>query len=304
MNIIRHKNIFFIISSLLVIASIVLIAVKGIPQSIEFKGGALLEVLYTDTTPTLEDVRVAVEKLELGNTIIQPTGDAGYIIKSRDLSEEEREMLLQALSLENTYPVETKTFTSIGPSVGKELKKKAIISIILVVFSIILFVAYAFRKVSQPVSSWKFGVAAVLSLVHDVLITTGAFAVFGIIFGAEMDVLFIVALLTVLGVSVNDTIVVFDRVRENIEYNVKEKLNKTFETVVGESISQTMARSINTSLTVVLVLLALYFFGPATTKIFALTMTVGMLIGTFSSIFLASPLLVVWQETQDKKIKK
>lgn len=304
MNIIRHKNIFFIISSILVIASIVLIAVKGIPQSIEFKGGALLEVLYMDTTPTLEDVRVAVEKLELGNTIIQPTGDAGYIIKSRDLSEEEREMLLQALSLENTYPVETKTFTSIGPSVGKELKKKAIISIILVVFSIILFVAYAFRKVSQPVSSWKFGVAAVLSLVHDVLITTGAFAVFGLIFGAEMDVLFIVALLTVLGVSVNDTIVVFDRVRENIEHNVKEKLNKTFETVVGESISQTMARSINTSLTVVLVLLALYFFGPATTKIFALTMTVGMLIGTFSSIFLASPLLVVWQETQDKKIKK
>jgi len=304
MNIIRHKNIFFIISSILVIASIVLIAVKGIPQSIEFKGGALLEVLYMDTTPTLEDVRVAVEKLELGNTIIQPTGDAGYIIKSRDLSEEEREMLLQAFSLENTYPVETKTFTSIGPSVGKELKKKAIISIILVVFSIILFVAYAFRKVSQPVSSWKFGVAAVLSLVHDVLITTGAFAVFGLIFGAEMDVLFIVALLTVLGVSVNDTIVVFDRVRENIEHNVKEKLNKTFETVVGESISQTMARSINTSLTVVLVLLALYFFGPATTKIFALTMTVGMLIGTFSSIFLASPLLVVWQETQDKKIKK
>ncbi|MBP6912160.1 MAG: protein translocase subunit SecF [Candidatus Pacebacteria bacterium] len=301
MNIIRHKKIFFIISSLLVVASIVLVAVKGIPQSIEFKGGALLEVLYTDSVPTLDEVRLAVEQLELGYTIIQPTGDTGYIIKSRDLTELQRETLLQALSLENTHPVETKTFTSIGPSVGKELKNKAIISIILVVLSIILFVAYAFRKVSQPVSSWKFGVAAVLSLVHDVIITTGAFAVFAIVFGAEMDVLFVVALLTVLGVSVNDTIVVFDRVRENIEHNVKEKLNKTFETVVGESISQTMARSVNTSLTVVLVLLALYFFGPTTTKIFSLTMTVGMLIGTFSSIFLASPLLVVWQQMQDKK---
>lgn len=313
MNIVKNKKIFFAISGLLMLASIVLVAVKGIPQSIEFKGGAQMEVAYIDTVPTYEEVRGAVDTLALGSALVQPTGETGYIVKTRDLTELERQALVGALTVGGTYTLEEKAFTSIGPSVGKELKQKAFISLILVVLGIILFVAYAFRRVggkteegknipqANHISSWKFGFTAVVTLAHDVIITTGAFAVFAIVFGAEADTLFVVALLTVLGVSVNDTIVVFDRIRENLDIDTKNKTNKPFETIVGESITQTMARSVNTSLTVVLVLLALYFFGPVSTKIFALTMTVGMLVGTFSSIFVASPVLVVWEKMSGKK---
>lgn len=304
MNIVKNKKIYFAISGFLMLASIVIVAVKGIPQSIEFKGGALMEVAYTGSVPTFDEVRTSIDTLELGTSVVQPTGTEGYIIKTRDLTELERQSLVGALSLGGQYSVEEKTFTSIGPSVGKELKQKALISLVLVVLCIILFVAYAFRKVSHPVSSWKFGFTAVVTLAHDVIITTGAFAIFAIVLGAEADTLFVVALLTVLGVSVNDTIVVFDRIRENLEIDMKDKTQKPFDTIVGESISQTMARSVNTSLTVVLVLLALYFFGPVSTKIFALTMTVGMLVGTFSSIFVASPVLVLWQEAEAKKMQK
>lgn len=313
MNIVKNKKIFFAISALLMLASIVLVAVKGIPQSIEFRGGALMEVAYTGEVPAFDAVRTSVDSLALGTTVVQPSGEKGYIIKTRDLTEAERQSLVSALTVSGAYTLEEKSFTSIGPSVGHELKQKALISLILVVLGIILFVAYAFRKVggkeesgkkggeSTHISSWKFGFTAVVTLAHDVIITTGAFAIFAIVFGAEADTLFVVALLTVLGVSVNDTIVVFDRIRENLDMDMKNKTNKSFETVVGESISQTMARSVNTSLTVVLVLLALYFFGPVSTKIFALTMTVGMLVGTFSSIFVASPVLVVWEKMSRNK---
>ena len=312
MNIVKNKKIFFAISGVLMLASIVLVAIKGIPQSIEFAGGALMEVAYTTAVPTFDEVRTVVDELGFGATVVQPTGESGYIIKTRDLTELERQGLVSALSVGGTYTLEEKTFTSIGPSVGRELKQKAIISLILVVLGIILFVAYAFRRVGGKgedgktkgeeghISSWKFGFTAVVTLAHDVIITAGAFAVFAIVFGAEADTLFIVALLTVLGVSVNDTIVVFDRIRENLDIDTKNKTNKPFEAIVGESITQTMARSVNTSLTVVLVLLALYFFGPVSTKIFALTMTVGMLVGTFSSIFVASPVLVVWEKMTRK----
>jgi len=171
----------------------------------------------------------------------------------------------------------------------------------LVVFCIITFIAFAFRGVSKPVQSWKYGVVAIITLLHDILLPLGLFAVLGHFFGAEVDALFIVALLTILGISINDTIVVFDRIRENLRLNEERNKREEYEEVVGRSIIQTLARSINTSLTVIIVLISLYFLGPVATQNFALTLIVGMVAGTYSSIFLASPLLVAWDRLSAKK---
>jgi preprotein translocase subunit SecF len=154
--------------------------------------------------------------------------------------------------------------------------------------------------VSEPVASWKYGIVAIVTLLHDILIPAGLFALLGHVAGAEVDALFIVALLTILGISINDTIVVFDRIRENLRLNNEHRKREEFDSVVGKSIMQTIARSINTSVTVIIVLLALYFLGPVATKNFALTLIIGMVAGTYSSIFLASPLLVVWEKWQKK----
>ena len=192
-----------------------------------------------------------------------------------------------------------KSFTSIGPSVGAELVRKSILSFILVALGIIFWIAFSFRKVSKPVSSWKYGFIAILTLIHDILIPVGVFAMLSHIYGVEVDTLFVVAILTILGLSVSDTIVVFDRIRENIRIGHF----KTFEETVGRSLDQVYTRSIATSSTVIIALLALVFFGPASTKIFAIMLTAGMFFGTYSSIFLASPLLVMTSNSQKKKGK-
>ena len=184
--------------------------------------------------------------------------------------------------------VTEKSFTSIGPSVGKELARKAFILFILVSLGIIFFIAFSFRKVSKPISSWKYGLIAIVTLIHDVLIPVGVFAVISHFNGTEVDTLFVVAILTILGLSVSDTIVVFDRIRENL----RSHHSHAFEQTVGHSLSQVYTRSIMTSLTVIFVLLSLVFFGPHSTRVFAIMLTAGMFFGTYSSIFLASPLLV------------
>ncbi len=303
MFIIKHKKIFLTISVLLVTASLIAITTFGLKLGIDFKGGALMEVSYTTTRPALETAVQAVQSVQIGETVVQESGDKDLIIKSRDLSEAERARLVAALSVNNTYPLTEKVFTSIGPSVGTELARKAIVSIILVVLAIIAFIAFAFRKVSRPIASWKYGLIAVVTLTHDILIPSGVFAVLGHYHGAEVDTLFVVALLTVLGLSVSDTIVVFDRIRENL----KGAGDESFAETVGKSIRQTFTRSINTSLTVIIALVALFFFGPATTKNFALVLVTGMFFGTYSSIFVASPILVLvanWQAKQALKHKK
>ena len=220
------------------------------------------------------------------------------MLRQRELTNDEHTALLQALGSVGTAREEQ--FTSVGPSIGAELLSKAWVAVALVVVSIILFIAFAFRHVSKPVASWKYGVVAIATLAHDILVPVGLFAFLGYLWGAEVDALFIVALLTILGVSINDTIVVFDRIRENLRGNEEARREEAFESVVGKSISQTIARSINTSVTVLLVLAALFFWGPEATKAFALTLIVGMIAGTYSSIFLASPMLVVWERWSRK----
>ncbi len=300
MFIIKHKKIFLTISAFLMIASIVAIATYGLKLGIDFKGGALMEVSYTNERPALETAVAAVNNSKIGETVVQESGDKDLIVKSRDLSEAERAALTKALTIDSKYPLTEKTFTSIGPSVGTELARKAIISIILVILAIIAFIAFAFRKVSRPVASWKYGLIAIVTLAHDIIIPSGVFALLGHFHGAEVDSLFVVALLTILGLSVSDTIVVFDRIRENLRAHNGDSFGET----VGNSLSQTFTRSINTSLTVIIALLALYFFGPAATKNFAFVLVVGMFFGTYSSIFVASPILVLVGNSQLKNEAK
>jgi preprotein translocase subunit SecF len=299
MFIIKYKKIFLSLSVFLILVSVVFILTFGLKPGIDFKGGALLEVAYSSDRPEVSVLESKIKTLSIDQALIQPTGTSGYLIKTRDLNEQEHEMLSQALSLDGKYPVVEKSFTSIGPSVGSELKRKAIISIIMVILAIILFITYTFRKVSRPVASWKYGIITIITLLHDIIIPTGIFAFLAHYTGAEVDTLFVLALLTILGLSVHDKIVVFDRIRENLRAGDK----KSFAETVGTSTSQTIVRSINITLTIIFVLVPLYLFGPETTKNFALILTIGLFFGIYSSLFFASPLLV-WVEEWQARGKK
>ena len=292
MFIIKFKKIFVSISIALVLLSIISIGYFGLKMGIDFKGGSLTEVEYNGVRTEQSVVESSLSKLSLGQVLVQPVGDKGYSIKTRAVTDKEHQTIISALG---TNVVE-KSFTSIGPSVGAELVRKSLISFILVSLGIIFWIAFSFRKVSKPVTSWKYGFIAIVTLIHDIMIPVGVFAFLSHIYGVEVDTLFVVAVLTVLGLSVSDTIVVFDRIRENIRIGHF----KTFEETVGTSLNQVFARSIATSFTVIIALLALVFFGPKSTKVFAMMLTAGMFFGTYSSIFLASPLLVFVKDWQKK----
>jgi preprotein translocase subunit SecF len=289
MFIIKNKFIFLGISAVVVLSALVSLAVFGLRFGIDFKGGTALEVEYLVARPQSSAISAVLADNDLRDAVVQSKGLNGLSVKSHPLSDDQRLALVKDLSIEGKYPLEQKSFSSIGPSVGRELSQKTLVAIIFVVLAIVAYIAFAFRGVSKPVASWKYGVIAIVSLLHDIIIPTGLFAVLGYISGVEVDTLFVVALLTVLGVSVSDTIVVFDRVRENL----KEMKGSSFAETVGKSLNQTFARSINTSVTTILVLVALFFLGPVATKNFALVLIVGMAVGTYSSIFVASPLLVL-----------
>jgi preprotein translocase subunit SecF len=294
MYIITHRKWFYLLPLVLAIASLALVSVFGLKGGVDLTGGSLLEISYPEGRPEVEPIQSAVAGLNLGTVHVQATGEQGYLLRMRAINEAEKQALLQSLTLGEKV-VKTERFTTIGPTLGNELRSKAWVAIGLVLLAIIGYIAFAFRKVSAPVASWKYGMIAIVTLAHDIILPVGLFALLGYTHGAEVDALFIVALLTILGVSINDTIVVFDRIRENLKINKDQGVREEYEKTVGRSITQTIARSINTSLTVIIVLSALVFLGPESTKDFSLTLIVGMLAGTYSSIFLASPLLVTWE---------
>lgn len=299
MQISKNLKYFFILPVVLTGISLAALFMWGLKPGIDLAGGSLLQVTYPDGRPTAEAVHEVVGKLGLGEVRVQPSGTNSYILRQRDLTTEEKISLGKALGTLGS--VKEDQFNSVGPIIGQELRNKAWIAIILVVTCIILFIAFAFRHVSKPVQSWKYGIVAIVTLLHDIVIPMGLFAFLGQFHGAEVDSLFIVALLTILGISINDTIVIFDRIRENLRLNEERHKHQEFGEVVGHSIAQTITRSINTSVTVIIVLVALFFLGPEATKNFALTLIVGMIVGTYSSILLASPLLVVWQKFSSRK---
>lgn len=299
MDISKNLKYFFVFPALLSVLALIAIGVWGLKPGIDLVGGSLLEISYAGDRPTTEQIQTATAGLGLGEIRVQPAGEHGYILRQRNLTTEEKTSLETALAITGQFSEDQ--FNSVGPILGAELLHKGLIALALVIVCIILFIAFAFRHVSKPVASWKYGVVAIVTLLHDVLVPVGLFALLGHLRGAEVDSLFIVGLLTILGISINDTIVVFDRIRENLRINIDRNRREEFDHVVGKSIMQTLARSINTSLTVVIMLAALYFVGPASTRDFALTLIVGMIAGTYSSIFLASPLLVAWEKFSRRK---
>lgn len=321
---VRYQKIFLALGALIMLGSIAIVGVLGLPLGIDFTGGALTEVAY-DTRPDRAAVEANLNELDLGGYSLRQTADDtgrdGFILQTRDLTETERQAVETAVTSVGEGSEVTR-FTSIGPVIGEELKDKAVWAIGAVVLVIILYVAFAFAGVGYPVGSWVYGSITIVALVHDVLVPTALISILGVTMGAEVDVLFVMAILAVLGYSVNDTIVVFDRVRENLKEYTKvipaekpagpvvdvtevpqdvRELTKPFDEIVGLSVQQTLVRSINTSLTTFLAIVALYFFGGEVTQTFALTMMAGVLAGTFSSIFFANPLLVAYANYQLKK---
>jgi preprotein translocase subunit SecF len=291
MLIIKYRKIFYIITATLIGASVAAILFFGLVFGIDFTGGAIMEVKYTNR-PLKSEMETATASLPIGAVSLRQTGEDGYLVRTRDLTDSERQALESVLSQNGAVEMTVERFSSVGPSIGKELRVKALIALLVVALIIVLYVAFVFRKVSKPVSSWKYGLITIVALLHDITIPVGIFALLGYVVGAEVDMLFVMALLAVLGYSVNDTIIIFDRVRENLRKNIEEKRKEEFELTVGKSINQTYARSINTSVTTALALLALFFLGPVSTQNFALTLIVGVVAGAYSSLALAAPLLV------------
>ncbi|MEX2013315.1 MAG: protein translocase subunit SecF [Parcubacteria group bacterium] len=298
MKIIQYRKIFFALSGIMAAGSLFALYFYGLNLGVDFRGGTITEVGYATERPVKGEMESAIISLNLGAFSVRPSGETNYIIRTHELSPEESSSLVSVLSQDGTNIPSLERSNTVGPVAGAQLQKKAIIAVSVVVIMIVLFVAFAFRKVSKPVSSWKYALATIISLAHDVLIPTGIFVLLGIFYGLEIDLLFVTGLLAILGYSVNDTIVVFDRVRENLRINEEKKMDEPFETTVGRSVTETMARSINTSLTIFIVLLVLYLVGAGATRDFVLLLMIGTVVGTYSSIFLASPLLVTFYQSR------
>lgn len=292
MFVVNHRRFFFWLTGLLLVGSVAALVFLPPKLSIEFTGGSIVEVAYTDTRPTTEELKRAVADLALGEFSLRVSGENGMTLRSRSLTPEEHTAVLGALSAGGTHALTELRFNSIGPTLGKELATKALYAIGAVVLAIMLYIAFAFRKVSRPVPAWGYGLTAVAMLAIDIIVPSGFFAVYAYFTGAQVDTLFVIALLSLLGYCVNDVIVIFDRVREHLRMNEEQNLLEDFTVTVGKSITETLGRSINTALTVALALIALIVVGSEATRTFALVMLVGVIAGTFSSICRSAPLLI------------
>lgn len=301
MFIIRNRNIFFGVSALLVLASIASIAVFGLSLGADFTGGTLAQVAYEGERPAPALVREALDAAGFAGYSLREAGETDYVLRAGNLSDMQRSSLPELLSGGEAYRGQITQLTEVGPTIGAELRNKAWVALLAVLLCILLFIAFAFRKVSEPISSWTYGLIALVTLAFDVMIPLGFFAFLGSVTGAQVDTLFITAILTILGYSVHDTIVVFDRTRENLRINHEKGRKEDFAEVAGRSVGQTLTRSINTSATTLVSLLALYFIGPESTRDFSLMLLVGIVAGTYSSIFFATPLLVAWEKWRRAK---
>lgn len=260
-------------------------------KGIDFEGGSLTQVTFTKELPPNSRLQEVLRNQGFEHSSIQQAEGESVIIRTAAMDPDQNEKAVNALK-EKFGELTVDQFTKIDSTISNELRRNAFLQLLFVSLAIVLYITYAFRKVSKPVSSWKFGIAAVIALIHDLLIVLGAFWFLGRFFGVEIDSLFITALLTVLGFSVHDTIVVFDRIRENLRLRPSQNLSE----IINLSISQTLVRSINTSLTVIFMLLSLLLFGGETIRYFVLALLIGIVAGTYSSIFVASALVLVWNK--------
>lgn len=295
MKILNYYKYLFGLSAIILVLGIASMAIYGFHFGVDFHGGTVTELEFKSQFDQ-DKLSSVIRANGIDNFQIQPAGQTGVIIKTNHLDKDQYKKVSDAISKEVGEFTE-KSFDSIGPVVGQELKRKAVYQLIIVSLGIIAYIAYAFRKVSRPFTSFQFGVSAVIALIHDLLIVLGIFSILGHYFKIEIDSLFITAMLTVLGFSVHDTIIVFDRIRENLRVYGGQSI----EFIVNHSISQTLVRSLNTSLTVLFVLLAMLLFGGESIRYFVLALFIGIATGTYSSIFVAAPLLVFWQNWQKRK---
>jgi preprotein translocase subunit SecF len=290
MYVVTHRSLFFWLTGVILAAAIGAIVFWGLPLGIDFTGGSLMQVKYSGQVPALSDIQKQVSVVPLGAVSVRSSGQDAVTIRTRSLTNVEHEAILSAVS-QNASTTEL-AYTSVGPALGSQFTSKAIWAIFAVIFVIVLYIAFAFRHVSRPVPSWGYGLIVVAMLVIDIIVPVGFYAAYCHFAGAEVDSLFVVALLALLGYVVNDIIVIFDRIREHLSKNERENIREEFEVTIGKSINETMRRSINTALTVVLALLALIYLGAEATRNFALVMLVGVVAGTFSSIARSAPLLI------------
>jgi preprotein translocase subunit SecF len=299
LNIIGKKNWYFLISFLVIIPGLISLFLWGLRLSIDFSGGsqftftfpqAVNQTMVKTVTTVLSSQKVEVVSLQ----------SAGKAVTVRTKAIDEKKNAVISQQLQQIAQAKEEQFETIGPTIGKETTLNALKAIVIASVLIVLYIGWSFRKVPKPASSWRFGVCAVIALIHDVLVVVGIFSLLGHFFNVEVDSLFVTALLTVIGFSVHDTIVVFDRIRENL----RRTIGLPFAQVVNDSILQTLVRSLNTSLTAMLVLFTLLLFGGESIRWFVVALLVGIASGTYSSIFNAAPFLVLWQEWQDhKKVK-
>jgi preprotein translocase subunit SecF len=296
MKIIQQRNKFFILSGVLMMCSIVFLIIWGLRPGIDFRGGVLTEVRFEEQHPDKVEFTSKLQELNLNDLTVQVSGENKMLIKFISDDDEINSKVQE--KIKEAYPTSVVERTSfISSAISGEMKGKAMQAIIVAIIGIMLYIMWAFRRVSYPVESWKYGLGAILALAHDIIIVLGVFAFLGHQYGIEVNIPFIAALLTILGYSVNDTIVIFDRIRENLN---KVKAKKNFEDTVNRSINESLARSINTSLTVVVVLMAIILFGGESIKHFSIALLVGIVLGTYSSIFIASAVLV---EAWKRKLK-
>jgi len=291
-DIVKRRYLYFGISLLVIIPGMLALLVWGLPLAIDFKGGSLLDIRFeSGTVPQPGQVSALYAENGFSDSIVQTTGQNGLIIRSLEMSDAQRDQLISQMQARFNATISVNRFESVGPSVGQEVAKRAAGAVGLAALGILLYITLAFRGVPH---AFRYGIAAIIAMLHDVAVVVGVEAILAHFLKWEVDSLFLTALLTVIGFSVHDTIVVFDRIRENS--NIFRRLS--YETVVNHSIVQTLVRSINTQLTVMLTLLALAMFGGLTIRHFVVTLLVGVFSGTYSSIFNASPILVVWEKRE------
>lgn len=307
MNIIKRRIIWYIISAILITYSIIVMVFWGVNPGADFTGGTLIGVGF-NTYVSADDVRQSLKDVDLKSLSVSNTGNNSVSIKTTTLERGDIDNILSTLKTNlsaapnlGVTSVEEKQVQVIGPTLGSDMTKRAIIAVCIAVVAIVLYIAWSFRKVQRPFSSWSMSTATIIALAHDIIVVIGFVCTINHFYGFEADSYLLVALLTILGFSVHDTIVVFDRIRENL---LRTASNIPVEKTIDESIDQTLARSLNTSLTAMLVLLALATIGGGAIRPFALTLLVGIAIGTYSSIFLASPILVTWTNIRKKLSKK
>jgi preprotein translocase subunit SecF len=293
LSVTRTARVWFGLSGALLLISIIAITGWGLHPGIDFVGGSVLEL--HGTTVTVPAMRDALQTRGEASAVVQTTGGDSVLVRTRLLDTEEHERLLS--DLRKTFQgLEERQFNTVGPTISRELLRKSLLAIVLATVGILLYLAFVFQKTTAVISSWAFGIIAVLVLLHDVLIATGFFALYARFWSASADSLFVTALLTTLGFSVHDTIVIFNRIKTNLQ-----TLRLPFADLVDVSVVETLTRSLNTSMTTLLVLLALLLFGGVTIRPFLLTLSAGIIVGAYSSIFVAAPLVVVWQSWRSRR---